>query len=69
MGRSWPSVDQALPVPGLTFRPLDGTQLRLVVTARIVQRVLILNGLDRLIPVCSFWAAAIAAGRQQRRCR
>jgi anti-anti-sigma factor len=29
---------------------ITGTQLRLVVTAQIVQRVLTLNGLDRLIP-------------------
>ena len=44
-----------------------GTQLRLVVTAQIVQRVLTLNGLDRLIPVYPFRAAATAAGCQQRR--
>jgi len=46
---------------------INGTQLRLVVTAQIVQRVLALNGLDRLIPVSPFRAAAAAAGRQQRR--
>lgn len=39
-----------------------GTQLRLVVTAPAVQRVLTLNGFDRLIPVYPSLAAAIAAG-------
>jgi anti-anti-sigma factor len=48
---------------------INGTQLRLVVTAQIVQRVLTLNGLDRLVPVYPFQAAAAAAGRQQRRSR
>lgn len=48
---------------------ITGTQLRLVVTAQIVQRVLTLNGLDHLIPVYPFRAAAIAAGRQQGRSR
>jgi anti-anti-sigma factor len=48
---------------------INGTQLRLVVTAPIVQRVLTLNGLDRLVPVYPFQAAAAAAGRQQRRSR
>jgi anti-anti-sigma factor len=43
---------------------INGTQLRLVVTAQIVQRVLILNGLDRLVPVYPFRAAAAAAGCQ-----
>jgi anti-anti-sigma factor len=46
---------------------INGTQLRLVVTTQIVQRVLTLNGLDRLIPVYPFRAAATAAGRRQRR--
>jgi anti-sigma B factor antagonist len=40
----------------------NGTQLRLVVTARIVRRVLSLNGLDRLIPIYPCLEAAIAAG-------
>lgn len=39
-----------------------GTQLRLVVTAPAVQRVLTLNGFDRLIPVYPSLAAAMAAG-------
>lgn len=33
----------------------SGTQLRLVVTATIVRRVLGVNGLDRLIPVYLSW--------------
>jgi anti-anti-sigma factor len=41
---------------------INGTQLRLVVTARIVLRMLTLNGLDRLIPVYPFRATAAAAG-------
>ena len=40
---------------------INGMQLRLVVTAEIVQRVLALNGLDRLIPVHPSRAAAAAA--------
>jgi anti-anti-sigma factor len=48
---------------------INGAQLRLVVTAQIVQRVLALNGLDRLIPVYPFRAAAAVAGCQQRRSR
>jgi anti-sigma B factor antagonist len=44
-----------------------GTQLRLVVTAPAVQRVLTLNGFDRLIPVYPSLAAAIAAGARQHR--
>lgn len=39
-----------------------GTQLRLVVTAPAVHRVLTLNGFDRLIPMYPSLAAAIAAG-------
>ena len=39
----------------------SGTQLRLAVTTGAVQRVLCLNGLDRLIPVYSSLGAAIAA--------
>jgi anti-anti-sigma factor len=38
-----------------------GTQLRLVVPAQIVRRVLSINGLDRLIPVYPSLEAAIAA--------
>ena len=40
----------------------SGTQLRLVVTAPIVRRVLCINGLDRLIPVYPSLEAATAAG-------
>jgi anti-anti-sigma factor len=40
----------------------SGTQLRLVVTAQIVRRVLGTNGLDRLIPVYPCVEAATAAG-------
>ena len=40
----------------------NGTQLRLVVTAHIVRRVLSLNGLDRFIPIYPCLEAAIAAG-------
>jgi anti-anti-sigma factor len=40
----------------------SGTQLRLVVTAQIVQRVLRINGLDRLISIYPSLEAAIAAG-------
>jgi anti-sigma B factor antagonist len=39
----------------------NGTQLRLVVTAAIVRRVLTVNGLDRLIPVYPSLEAAAAA--------
>jgi anti-sigma B factor antagonist len=39
----------------------SGTQLRLVVTAPAVRRVVTLNGLDRLIPVYPTLAAATAA--------
>src|SRR5215469_5375820 len=41
---------------------VTGTPLRLVVTARAVQRVLTLNGLDPLVPVYSSLAAARATG-------
>ena len=41
---------------------ISGTQLRLVVTAPIVQRVLSVSGLDRLIPIYPSLEAAIAAG-------
>jgi anti-anti-sigma factor len=40
---------------------VSGTQLRLAVTAQIVQRVLCMNGLDRLIPIYPSLEAAIAA--------
>ena len=40
----------------------SGTQLRLVVTAPIVRRVLEVSGLDRLIPVYPSLEAATAAG-------
>jgi anti-anti-sigma factor len=40
---------------------VTGTQLRLVVTAPVVQRVLSLNGLDRLIPVYPSLETATAA--------
>jgi anti-anti-sigma factor len=40
----------------------SGTQLRLVVTAQIVRRVLGISGLDRLIPVYPCVEAAVAAG-------
>ena len=40
----------------------SGTQLRLVVTAPIVRRVLATNGLDRLVPVYPCLEAAAAAG-------
>ena len=40
----------------------SGTQLRLVVTAPIVRRVLGINGLDRLIPVYTSLEVATAAG-------
>jgi anti-sigma B factor antagonist len=39
----------------------NGTQLRLVITAQIVRRVLSLNGLDRVIPVYPSLEAATAA--------
>jgi anti-sigma B factor antagonist len=40
----------------------SGTQLRLVVTAQIVQCALRVNGLDRLIPIYPCVEAATAAG-------
>ena len=40
----------------------SGTQLRLVITAPIVRRVLEVSGLDRLIPVYPSLEAATAAG-------
>jgi anti-anti-sigma factor len=41
---------------------VSGTQLRLVLTAPIVRRVLGVNGLDRLIPMYPSLEAAVAAG-------
>jgi anti-sigma B factor antagonist len=41
---------------------VSGTQLRLVVTAPIVRRVLAVNGLDRLVPMYPSLEAAVAAG-------
>jgi len=41
---------------------VSGIQLRLVVTAPIVRRVLSINGLDRLIPIYPSLEAAVAAG-------
>ena len=40
---------------------LSGTELRIVVTAPIVRRMLSLNGLDRLVPIYPSLAAATAA--------
>ena len=42
---------------------LSGTKLRLVVTARIVSRVLSLSGLDRLVSIYPSLEAAMAASR------
>ena len=41
---------------------VSGVQMRLVVTAPIVRRVLDVNGLDRLIPMYPSLEAALAAG-------
>jgi len=40
----------------------NGTQLRLVITTQIVRRVLIINGLDRLVSIYPSLEAATAAG-------
>jgi anti-anti-sigma factor len=40
----------------------SGTQLRLVVTAPLVRRVLSIEGLDRLVPIYPLLDAALAAG-------
>jgi anti-sigma B factor antagonist len=45
----------------------SGTELRLVVPAAVVRRVLSLNGLDRLVPVHATLEAAIAAGAERRK--
>lgn len=44
---------------------VSGTQLRLVVTAPVVQRVLGINGLDRLIPIYPSLEAAAAADAER----
>jgi len=49
-------------VRGYQRAVVNGIQLRLVVTAQIVRRVLIINGLDRLIPIYPSPEAAVAAG-------
>jgi hypothetical protein len=41
---------------------ISGTELRLVVTAPTVSRMLSLSGLDRLVPVYPCLEAAAAAG-------
>jgi anti-anti-sigma factor len=41
---------------------INGTQVRLVVTAPVVRRVLSLEGLDRLVPIYLSTEAAVAAG-------
>jgi anti-anti-sigma factor len=45
---------------------VSGTQLRLVVTAQIVRRVLEVSGLDRLVSIYPTLGAAIAAGETAR---
>jgi anti-anti-sigma factor len=45
----------------------NGTELRLVVTAAVVRRVLALNGLDRLVAVYPDLRGALAAGAGRRR--
>ena len=44
---------------------ISGTHLRLVLTNPIVQRVLSVNGLDRLIPIYPSLDAAVAAGTER----
>jgi anti-sigma B factor antagonist len=44
----------------------NGTELRLVVTADVVRRVLVLNGLDRLVEVYPDLDGALAAGAERR---
>jgi len=41
----------------------DGTELRLVVTAPVIRRVLSISGLDRLVPIYPAVEAALAADR------
>ena len=43
---------------------IHGTQVRLVVTAPVVRRVLIIEGLDRLVAIYPSLTAATAAGRE-----
>ncbi len=45
----------------------SGTELRIVVTADVVRRVLSLSGLDRLVSVYPTLDAALAAGAQRRK--
>jgi hypothetical protein len=47
----------------------NGIQLRLVITAEIVCRVLSLNGLDRMIPIYPSLDAAVAAGTGRQEAR
>jgi anti-anti-sigma factor len=44
----------------------NGTELRLVVTADVVRRVLALNGLDRLVAIYPDLDGALAAGAERR---
>ncbi len=46
---------------------INGTQVRLVVTAPMVRRVLNIEGLDRLVPIYPSLEAATAAGRERLR--
>jgi len=46
---------------------VSGTQVRLVVTAPVVRRVLSIEGLDRVVPIYPTLAAATAAGPEQAR--
>ena len=46
---------------------ISGTQVRLVVTAPVVRRVLAIEGLDRMVPIYPSLEAATAAGRADRR--
>src|ERR1035438_3722576 len=46
---------------------VSGAQLRLVVTAPIVRRVLSLSGLDRLVSIYPPWKRPSPPARQQRR--
>lgn len=43
----------------------NGTEVRLVVTADVIRRVLTLNGLDRLVAVYPDLDGALAAGAQE----
>ena len=48
---------------------ISGTQVRLVVTAPVVRRVLSIEGLDRLVPIYPSLEAAMAAARAGPGCR